>query len=225
MSDQGVSAVQVALFLVAHAVLLEDHFKALAVNGFEEAVGAVHNRLHCGRIQHDDGAAVGQLGHQVFTADLTGVVVVGSGVGYQVGHISHFGIKTEHGDVGFLQLIQAGDDAVFVNGVDEHSHNTVGDHIFDLGNLFFIAVLGIQGNQFIAVGFHNLTDSGFQGNEERIRTIHTGIADLIGHSGGTAQRQGEGQNQGNQFLHKETSFWGRCFLPDINLFADILVRF
>ena len=67
MGDQGVGTVQVALFLVAHAVLLEDHFKALAVNGFEEAVGAVHNRLHCGRIQHDDGAAVGQLGHQVLS--------------------------------------------------------------------------------------------------------------------------------------------------------------
>ena len=204
MSDQGVSAVQVALFLVAHAVLLEDHFEALAVDGVQEAVGAVHNRLHCGRIQHDDGAAVGQLGHQVFTADLTGVVVVGAGIGYEVGHISHFGIETEHGDIRFLQLVQAGDDAVFVNGVDKHGHDAVGDHIFNLGNLLFIAVLGIQGNQFVAVGFHNLADCAFQGNEEGIGTIHAGIADLVSQCRGTAQGEGERQNQSNQFLHRAT---------------------
>ena len=201
MGGQSVGAVQVALLLVAHAVDLGDDFKAVAFDGVQEAVGAVHNGLHRGGIQHDDGAAVGALGNQVLAANLAGVVVIGTGVGHQLVHVGNLGVETEHGDVGRGQSVQRRGNAIAVNGVDEDSHDALGDQVFDQVQLLLIAVLGIQGDQLVAIGLDDLADGTLQRDEEGVGAVHAGVADLVGKRRGAAEHHGQGQDQYEDFLH------------------------
>ena len=209
MRSQRVGAVQVALLLVAHAIDLGNHGKALAFNRSQEAVGAVHDGLHGRAVQDDDVAALGALGHEVLAADETCVVVIGARVGHEVRHVGHLGVKAEHRDAGFLQLVQARDDAVTVNRVDEHRDDALGDQVLDLGNLLLVAVLGIQGDQLVAVGLHNLADRGLEGHEERVGAVHAGVADLVAfRQGGAAHDHDQSQRDNKDLLHSgKTSFY------------------
>ena len=167
---------------------------------FKETVGAVNNGLHGRGIQNDDLTAFRALFDEVDTADVAGVVVIGTGIGHQVIHFSDFGIETEHRDIGILQGIQTRGDAIAVNRVDEHGFDTAADHVFDLGDLFFIAVLGIQGDEGIAMSFNNFLDGAFKGDEERIGAIHAGITNEVTFSRDSrddAGEQAESRQQNN----------------------------
>ena len=203
VSGQSVGAVLVAQFLVAHGVELCNYVEALAFDSGQEAISTVYNRLHGGAVQNDDVAAFGALFEQVEAANIAGVVVIGASIGYEI-LVSHgnFGIEAEDRDASCLQSVQSGDDAFAVNGVYEHCNNALSDDVFNQSQLLFVGVLGIQGDQLVAVCFNDFADGAFQSYKEGVGAVHAGVTDLVTFCKSYACQYEQGnQNERDNFLH------------------------
>ena len=159
-------------------VLLSHNIEAVAVNRVHEPLCSVNDRLHRRGIEDDDVAAVRALLHKIFAYDLACVVVIGAGVGDQIGHIRHLRVEADHRNVVRLRLVQCRKDSLGIDRIDEEAVQILRKHILNLRDLLGAVVARIGDDQRVAVRLDLLLHLVLNRDEERVRSIHAGIAEL-----------------------------------------------